>query len=325
MPEDYLQTAFEIKASCDEISRRLLRWHWEQKPGAHTMAALTEHLERRRQESPDYYDRLPALENKMSWQQLDTTLCMRVLLDPEKDAARPLDLLGSTPRPAAARRACNAVRTARNQAAHASDKAAAIEAALCFNEAIESLEEGYLGTALGEKELAAYYREAEGYLARCKGEKSASARPEVTVYPTGAAREDTAAARSAAAKSGSTSGRSVAGACEAVPDRFTGGSRTAAGRPAGSGNRSASSKTAGTPRSGQTRGSGSKAASKAASSRKKSAATPRKSSGKRAAAKRAASRRRQSDAVSPLFVVLALLVLVAGLLLRARSMGYLPF
>ena len=27
---------------------------------------------------------------------LDTTLCMRVLLDPEKDAARPLDLLGNT-------------------------------------------------------------------------------------------------------------------------------------------------------------------------------------------------------------------------------------
>ena len=32
---------------------------------------------------------------------------------------RPLDLLGNTEHPAAARRACNAVRTARNEAAHA--------------------------------------------------------------------------------------------------------------------------------------------------------------------------------------------------------------
>lgn len=108
MPEEYLQIAFEIKASCDEISRRLLRWHWEQKPGAHSVTALIRHLEQRKAENPDYYDRLPALETKTSWQQWDTTLCMRVLLDPEKDAARPLDLLGNTAHPAAARRACNA-------------------------------------------------------------------------------------------------------------------------------------------------------------------------------------------------------------------------
>ncbi len=33
MPEQALQVAFEIKTACDEISRRLLRWHWERKPG----------------------------------------------------------------------------------------------------------------------------------------------------------------------------------------------------------------------------------------------------------------------------------------------------
>ena len=157
MAEEYLQAAFEIKAASDDISRKLLRWHWEQKPGAHSVDALLKHLAQRQKESPDYYERLPELSGRTSWQQLDTTLCMRVLLDPEKDAARPLDLLGDTPRPAAARRACNAVRMARNEAAHASDKTAAAQAALRFNEAVEELEAGYEGTALT----------TEDFLARC--------------------------------------------------------------------------------------------------------------------------------------------------------------
>ena len=29
MPDEALQPAFEIKTTCDEISRKLLRWHWE--------------------------------------------------------------------------------------------------------------------------------------------------------------------------------------------------------------------------------------------------------------------------------------------------------
>ena len=116
-------------ATCDEISRKLLRWHWENKPGEHSLGALLDHIRTRQQESPEYYDRLPDLAGRNSWQHLDTTLCMRVLLDPEKDAARPLDLLGNTEHPAAARRACNAVRTARNEAAHASDRTAAAQAA----------------------------------------------------------------------------------------------------------------------------------------------------------------------------------------------------
>ena len=105
MSEEYLQAAFEIKAACDDISRKLLRWHWEEKPGAHSVDALLKHLAQRQKESPDYYERLPELNGRTGWQQLDTTLCMRILLDPEKDAVRPLDLLGNTPHPAAARRA----------------------------------------------------------------------------------------------------------------------------------------------------------------------------------------------------------------------------
>lgn len=172
MAEEYLQAAFEIKAACDDISRKLLRWHWEQKPGAHTVDALLKHLEQRQKESPDYYERLPELNGRTSWQQLDTTLCMRVLLDPEKDAAHPLDLLGNTPRPAAARRACNAVRMARNEAAHASDRTAAAQAAIRFNEAVEELEAGYEGTALRTSELEQYYRMAEDFLTRCGAGKT---------------------------------------------------------------------------------------------------------------------------------------------------------
>ena len=167
MPDQALQVAFEIKTSCDEISRRLLRWHWERKPGPHTLDALLQHIAQRKQESPDYYDRMPDLSGKTSWQQLDTTLCMRVLLDPETDAARPLDLLGNTAHPSAARHACNAIRTARNEAAHAAVPADGAQAALLFNEAIEALEEGYAGAAFKENELAQYYREAEDYLSRC--------------------------------------------------------------------------------------------------------------------------------------------------------------
>ena len=172
MQDEALQAAFEIKTECDEISRRLLRWHWEQKPGSHSLDALLRHIAQRQKESPDYYDRMPDLSGKTSWQQLDTTLCMRVLLDPEKDAAKPLDLLGNTRHPGAARRACNAVRTARNEAAHAADAQDAAQAALLFNEAIESLEEGYADTAFRENELAQYYREAEGFLEQCGARKA---------------------------------------------------------------------------------------------------------------------------------------------------------
>ena len=156
MQDEALQAAFEIKTECDEISRRLLRWHWEQKPGSHSLDALLRHIAQRQKESPDYYDRMPDLSGKTSWQQLDTTLCM-----------------GNTRHPGAARRACNAVRTARNEAAHAADAQDAAQAALLFNEAIESLEEGYADTAFRENELAQYYREAESFLEQCGARKAA--------------------------------------------------------------------------------------------------------------------------------------------------------
>ena len=227
MQDEALQAAFEIKTECDEISRRLLRWHWEQKPGSHSLDALLRHIAQRQKESPDYYDRMPDLSGKTSWQQLDTTLCMRVLLDPEKDAAKPLDLLGNTSDPGAARRACNAVRTARNEAAHATDHTDAAQAAILFNEAVESLEDGYVGTAFRENELARYYRDAENYLARCGAKEpiASSRAPEEKTAAHEPARQSTkqgqnrstqsrktvgsrsTTARSSSAKSRSTAGR----------------------------------------------------------------------------------------------------------------------
>lgn len=221
MAEEALQAAFEIKTACDEISRRLLRWHWEQKPGPHSLDSLLEHLRTRRKESPEYYDRLPDLSGRTSWQQLDTTLCMRVLLDPEKDAARPLDLLGNTPRPAAARRACNAVRTARNEAAHASDRTAATQAAILFNEAVEALEEGYAGTALSTEDLSRYYRAAEDYLDRCGARK-----------PLAAARAEEPPARrsSGGTKSAAASSRNGGAKRSAAGTRKNGGTKSSAAR-----------------------------------------------------------------------------------------------
>ena len=203
MPEEYLQAAFEIKASCDEISRKLLRWHWESRPGPHSFDALLDHIRRRQEESPAYYGHMPDVGRKTSWQQLDTTICMRVLLDPESDAAAPLDLLGQTAHPGAARRACNAVRTARNEAAHASDRAGGGQAAILFDEAVECVEDAYAGTALSGRELEEYYRLPNDYLRRCGvGGKEAAPppeqpAPEVHIHPTGEARQKAAARRKA--------------------------------------------------------------------------------------------------------------------------------
>ena len=236
MVDETLQAAFEIKTACDEISRKLLRWHWEQKPGAHSLDALLKHLAQRQKESPDYYDRMPDLSGKTSWQQLDTTLCMRVLLDPEKDAARPLDLLGNTEHPAAARRACNAVRTARNEAAHASDRTAAAQAAILFNEAVEALEEGYAGAPLRTSELGQYYRLAEDYLSRCGAKKPiASAAPEEKApraarsgqNTAGRKKEGTSGSASRCSTKQNTSGRSSGGRSQ---NRKQGGSRNSRAR-----------------------------------------------------------------------------------------------
>lgn len=256
MPEEYLQAAFEIKASCDEISRRILRWHWETKPGAHGFDSLLEHIRRRQEESPAYYGHMPDVSRKTSWQQLDTTLCMRVLLDPENDASQPLDLLGSTAHPGAARRACNAVRTARNEAAHASDRASGGRAAILFDEAVECVEDAYAGTAFSEKELAKYYQLSREYLRRCGvggrepvpppdvppvapaetavGEDTAgNAAPEVQLHPTGAARQKAAAARQKAergARAGQRTGQPARPARNASAGRTGTAARGSASR-----------------------------------------------------------------------------------------------
>lgn len=128
---------------------------------------MLDHIAQRQQESPDYYDRMPDLSGKSSWQQLDTTICMRVLLDPEKDAEKASGSAGKHQQPGCSRRACNTVRTARNEAAHATDQTDAAQAAILFNEAVECVEDAYAGTAFRENELARYYRQAEEFLSRC--------------------------------------------------------------------------------------------------------------------------------------------------------------
>ena len=216
MPEEALQAAFEIKTACDEISRRLLRWHWEHKPGAHSLGALLDHVAQRQQESPDYYDRMPDLSGKNSWQQLDTTICMRVLLDPEKDAAKPLDLLGNTSNPGAARRACNAVRTARNEAAHATDHTDAAQAAILFN----------------ENELARYYRDAENYLARCGAKEpiASSRAPEEKTAAHEPARQSTKQGQNRSTQSRKTAGSRSSGSRSTTARSSSAKSRSTAGR-----------------------------------------------------------------------------------------------
>lgn len=172
MTEDAQRAAFEIKASCDEISRILLRWHWEQKPGSHKFHSLIQHIGRREAEDPEYYSGLPDVSRKTDWEQLDTTICMRVLTDKEENASKSLDLLGDTPRPGAARQACHTVRNARNEAAHATDDEGAKQAALLFRDAVEALENGYAGTALSTGELETYYRMAEEFLALTEAKPS---------------------------------------------------------------------------------------------------------------------------------------------------------
>ena len=195
MPDEALQAAFEIKAACDDISRKLLRWHWEEKPGAHSVDALLKHLAQRQKESPDYYERLPDLNGRTGWQQLDTTLCMRILLDPEKDA--------------------------RNEAAHAPDRTAAAQAAIRFNEAVEELEAGYEGTALTTGDLEKYYRMAEDFLSRCGASE--------TIEPQKKA-EDEAPRRQKSQKSGSTSRKRQSGGSRTTSKGTSSRSRNASGR-----------------------------------------------------------------------------------------------
>ncbi len=133
-------------------------------PGSHSLDALLEHIAQRQQESPDYYDRMPDLTGKTSWQQLDTTLCMRVLLDPEKDAAKPLDLLGNTRAPRV-RPAAPATRCAPPATRRPTPPTHRMQRRLhcCSMRRSRAWKKGYAGTAFRENELAQYYRQAEDF------------------------------------------------------------------------------------------------------------------------------------------------------------------
>ena len=114
------------------------------------------------------------------------------------------------------------MRTARNEAAHATDQTDAAQAAILFNEAIECLEDAYAGTALRENELARYYRQAEEFLSRCGAkEPVASSR---------APAEEKPAARSTSRQS---TRQSQSGSAQS---RKTGSSRSSGKRTAAHGN-----------------------------------------------------------------------------------------
>ena len=174
MPEEALQAAFEIKTACDEISRRLLRWHWEHKPGCATaLGALLDHIAQRQQESPDYYDRMPDLSGKNSWQQLDTTICMRVLLDPEKDAGKASGSAGKHQQPG-----CGPPRLQhcahgpqRSSPRHRPDRRGAGGDPVQRSHR-DALEDAYAGTAFRENELARYYRRGRGVICPAAGQRS---------------------------------------------------------------------------------------------------------------------------------------------------------
>lgn len=201
MPEQYLQAAFEIKAMCDELSRRLLRWHWEKQRGL-TLRQLMEYIARRTEQAPDYYGRIPAPDSKGSWQQLDTTVCMRVLLDPgDGEEGQPLRLLSDAPRPVGARHACNGLRIARNAAAHATELEGAAEAAARFSQAVEDLADCYGEEAFTAAELEKYRRAAARAVKQCAG--AAQAAPEEAADPAAGAAKN---ARAKGSKSGAKQG-----------------------------------------------------------------------------------------------------------------------
>lgn len=128
------------------------------------------------------------------------------------------------------------MRTARNEAAHASDRTAAAQAAILFNEAVEALEEGYAGAPLRTSELGQYYRLAEDYLGRC-GAKSPLRRRPRKKAPRAAKSGQSTAGRKKEGTSGSasrrsstkqnTSGRSSGGRSQ---NRKQGGSRNSRAR-----------------------------------------------------------------------------------------------
>ena len=283
MAEEYLQAAFEIKTMCDELSRRLLRWHWEKQDGK-TLPQLAEYVAQRTQQAPEYFSRMPELAGVRDWQKLDTTVCMRVLLDPGDGAeGTPLRLLSAAPRPVAARHACNGLRVARNAAAHATEPAGAAEAAACFAETVEDLAESYGEAVFTAAELQKYRKAAARAVQRCGGPQ-----PEPQ-FLTNDPELPLAGAKPRAADGGS------------------------AGKPA------AKRKTTASPAAGRAQKPAVGQAKKPAAGRSGTAGGKARST-----AKRRAAARRRPDAVQALFLALGAAVLLAALYLRAQALGLLP-
>ncbi len=172
MEEQYLQVGFEIKLACDALSRRMLRWHWEKTPRPNTLQALMQYVEQRSKEMPEYYLNTGVRTGHTTWQQLDTTFCMRVLLDDEVNAKNVKHLLRYALREHTARRACNGLRLARNAAAHATEKADVVKAIALFDETIDDLEDAYGMLLFAPEELAQYDDLIQKATAVCAGGKN---------------------------------------------------------------------------------------------------------------------------------------------------------
>lgn len=317
MEQTYLQISFEIKAMCDELSRRLLRWHWEQQEGR-TMRQLVEHVARRTEQAPDYFGRMQELSAKSTWQQLDTTLCMRVLLDPGDGAGeRPLRLLSTAPRPVLARQSCNGLRMARNAAAHATDLTGTAEAAAAFAEAVEKLDEGYGGAVFTDAELEKYRKAAARAVNLCR-EAAINQQAEEELPAAqrrGAAAPAPAASGKKIAASTAKSSAAKSGATKTGTAKSSTGKSGAANPGAASGKKPASGSKAAEPRSGSaSRSSTSKSRSTAKSGNTKTTA--------RSGKKRAPARKRKAMGWEEwYFLVLAAVVFAAALYLRGQYLG----
>ena len=220
-----LQTAFEIKTMCDELSRRLLRWHWEQQEGR-TLRQLADYVAERTRQAPDYFAHVQEIGAKATWQQLDTTFCQRILLDPGEGAEdRPLRLLSAAPRPVVARQSCNGLRMARNAAAHSTCLQDVAEAAVAFAEAIEKLDDGYGDAVFTSAELEKYRKAAARAVNLCR--EASLNQPEEPELPAAKRRSaqseadapKRAPAKSASAKVESSAPRKSGTSAAAAPTR----------------------------------------------------------------------------------------------------------
>ncbi len=220
MEEQYLQAGFEIKLACDALSRRILRWHWEKTPRPNTLKELLRYVERRTQEAPDYYANSAVLQDKtnLTWQQLDTTFCMRVMLDSEAGVAKPKQLLDYALQAGAARHACNGLRIARNAAAHATDKAGVAKAIATFDETLDDLERAYGLTLFAAEELAEYDALVTRATEMCKparsGAKAGAAK--AGAAKAGAAKAGAAKSNRSTATTGGAKGKAAAGGASAA-------------------------------------------------------------------------------------------------------------